>query len=423
MKNVKKYDMKRKPIKASKFMRGLMGIVSNIIVPKKKLTVVKHNMDGIEGPYILLSNHGSVCDFPILYHATYPENSCYVAALDGFYDFSEGVMRHLGCICKRKFTNDLLLIRQIRYVLEVHKINIAIYPEARYSLDGTTAVLPKSLAKLVMLFHVPLVVLNMKGNYINSPQWNKGNNKNRFQADITQIVTAEETATLSVDEIYSRIQKAFIYDDFKWQKDNLIEIKNKKRANHLNRILYKCPHCGKEGMMEGKGINLTCKSCGKVWEMTVYGEMKALSGETEFAHIPDWFKWEREEVIKEVENGTYYFKDDIHVETLPNAQKFYAHSKGVLVQDLNGFHLDAKVYKKPIHIDFDPMVMYSCHIEYGYRWYGDALDLSTHEDSYWLYPTSYKDVITKISFATEAIHDRKMREFEEKRKEMALDSK
>ena len=101
MKNVKKYDMKRKPIKASKFMRGLMGIVSNIIVPKKKLTVVKHNMDGIEGPYILLSNHGSVCDFPILYHATYPENSCYVAALDGFYDFSEGLMRHLGCICKR----------------------------------------------------------------------------------------------------------------------------------------------------------------------------------------------------------------------------------------------------------------------------------------------------------------------------------
>ena len=31
----------------------------------------------------------------------------------------------------------------------------------------------------------------------------------------------------------------------------------------------KCPHCGGENQMEGKGIHLTCKACGKQWEMEV----------------------------------------------------------------------------------------------------------------------------------------------------------
>jgi hypothetical protein len=417
MKEVEKFDMKARPLKATPFMRGLMGIVSKILVPKKELTVNKHNMESIDSPAIILSNHGSVYDFPILYHATYPENSCYVAALDGFYDFSGGVMRHLGCICKRKFTNDLILIRQIKYVLETLKINAVIYPEARYSLDGTTAVLPKSLAKMVALFHAPLVVLNMKGNYLISPQWNKRHNKIPLVADLTQIVTKEETYTLSIEEIFSRIEKAFIYDDFQYQKENNIVISSKHRADHLNRILYQCPHCKKEGQMIGKGIHLTCNACGKKWEMTELGSMKAINGETEFTHIPDWFRWERENVNEEVKNNQFHFDEIVEVETLPNAKRFYAHGKGRLVLDQDGFHLDAKTYKKEVHIDFDPIEMYSCHIEYGYRWFGDALDLSTKDDSYWLYPTKRKDVITKVSFAVEAIHDEKMKQLLEKKKE------
>ena len=45
---------------------------------------------------------------------------------------------------------------------------------------------------------------------------------------------------------------------------------------------------------------MRCGSCGKVWELTTLGEMKAMEGETEFSHIPDWFLWERREVEKEI---------------------------------------------------------------------------------------------------------------------------
>jgi hypothetical protein len=50
------------------------------------------------------------------------------------------------------------------------------------------------------------------------------------------------------------------------------------------------------------------------------------------------------------------------------------------------------------------------HIEFGYRdikkkqTFGDCLDISTLDDSFWLHPINSKDVIMKISFATEELY-------------------
>ena len=75
---------------------------------------------------------------------------------------------------------------------------------------------------------------------------------------------------------------------------------------------FVCAHCGKEGQMHSEGIVLWCESCGKKWEMTELGQLKALEGETEFAHIPDWYSWERRCVREEIERGEYML--DIPVE-------------------------------------------------------------------------------------------------------------
>lgn len=64
--------------------------------------------------------------------------------------------------------------------------------------------------------------------------------------------------------------------------------------------------------------------------MDEYGRLHALRGETEFEHIPDWSNWERECVRKEIEEGTYYFEDDVRIETLPNSRRFYKQGMGKL---------------------------------------------------------------------------------------------
>ena len=36
--------------------------------------------------------------------------------------------------------------------------------------------------------------------------------------------------------------------------------------------------------------------------------------------------------------------------------------------------------------------------------FGDCIDISTHDDSYWLHPVHLRDRLTKISLATEEIY-------------------
>ena len=41
--------------------------------------------------------------------------------------------------------------------------------------------------------------------------------------------------------------------------------------------------------------------------------MKAVEGETEIPHIPDWYRWERECVKKELQDGTYRLERQVDI--------------------------------------------------------------------------------------------------------------
>ncbi len=111
------------------------------------------------------------------------------------------LLRKVGCICKRKFANDIGLVRHLKHVVNVNKDIIVLHPEARYSLIETTAVLPESLGKLVKFLKVPVVTLNMHGNYLNSLCWNLTERGNRIEADMTQIITKDKITTLGYNQI------------------------------------------------------------------------------------------------------------------------------------------------------------------------------------------------------------------------------
>ena len=217
------------------------------------------------------------------------------------------------------------------------------------------------------------------------------------------IFTAEEAATLPASEIFERIKKEFQYDDFKWQYDNKIVIDHPERARGLNCLLYKCPKCGAEHKTEASGITLTCTACGKKWTMDEYGRLTGDDGVTEFPHIPDWSKWERQCVREEIRNGTYYFEDTVRVETLPNGWKFHKQGEGKLIQTPEGTTLTTPFYGETYTLNKPAIALESMHIEYDYKGHGDCVDISIPDDSFWCY-LSKKDAITKLSFATEEIH-------------------
>lgn len=390
------------------------GIISWPDLKKRGAVLTKTNMKDMEDkPYLMLVTHSSMVDFNLMLKATHPHKVNNVMTLEGFNTYTEPLMRSLGVLGTRKFITDIHLIKNMKYCVDKLKNPFVLFPEARYSLDGCTSYLPQSLGKMVRLLGVPVVVLMIHGNFVTCPQWNKINKKTFVEAEAKQIITAEETKTLSVDEINQRIAEHFVYDDFAWQKEKQLKIDHPQRAKGLHALLYKCPNCKTEHQTDSEGTKLWCNACKKTWEMDEYGELHALEGKTEFSHIPDWSNWERECVRKEIEEGTYYFEDDVRVETLPGAWKFYKQGMGKLIQTPEGTTVKCNYYGEPYELHRSAMSLESMHIEYDYLGRGDCVDISIPDDSFWCY-VSKRDAITKISFATEEIHKLALKKKEEK---------
>ena len=406
MQDFERFDRKRPPMRTRWFLLPLTWLLSVPEVLAHRTRIRKINTEGLRPPYVLLCNHNAFLDFKVATVATFPHRANYVVAIDGFIGREE-LLRQVGCICKRKFTNDPTLIRQLRQVVRNGDI-AAIYPEARYSLCGTTAVLPASLGKLCKLLGVPVVTLICHGHHVNAPFWNLHPRGVRpTEAELTQIFTAEELERATPDEVNGKILEMFQYDDFAWQKQRGIRTPYEKRAEGLHKVLYQCPHCGAEFRMASEGTELFCRSCGKRWHMTEYGELEARSGETEFSHIPDWYEWERSRVRAEVEAGTYSSGTlRAHVDSLPNARRFIRLGEGTLVHDMTGFTV------RGTDADGDPFEMVkpaaslnSCHIEYEYLGkYGDCVDLNTLEDTWYVYPHGEDFSVTKMALATEELY-------------------
>ena len=80
---------------------------------KHRTKIKKTGTEGLKPPYLMLCNHNAFLDFKVATLATFPHRANYVVAIDGFIGREE-LLRQVGCICKRKFTNDITLIRQLR---------------------------------------------------------------------------------------------------------------------------------------------------------------------------------------------------------------------------------------------------------------------------------------------------------------------
>ena len=405
-KEFERFDMTKKPMRTAWYLRPLTYILSAPDVKKHKAIITKMRAEGLKPPYLMLCNHNAFLDFKVATKAIYPDRANYIVAIDGFIG-REGLLRRVGCICKRKFTEDITLIRQCKRVIQNGDV-LMIYPEARYSLCGTTAVLPASLGKLCKLLGVPVVTFICHGHHIDSPFWNLHPRGVRpTEAEFTVQYTADELKAATPDEINARLVEAFQYDEYAWQKARGIRVTYEKRAEGLEKVLYQCPACKTEFRMASEGATLYCKACGRRWHYTELGELEAETGKTEFSHIPDWYEWERANVRAEVEAGTYDSGPlAVTVRSLPNAKKFILLGEGTLRHDMNGFHVSGTDGDgDPFSMEKSVPSMYSCHIEYEYLGkFGDCVDLNTLEDTWYIYPHGEDFAVTKMALATEELY-------------------
>ena len=207
---------------------------------------------------------------------------------------------------------------------------------------------------------------------------------------------------MSAEEINAILREQFCFDGFREQREKEVRIDEPFRADGLNRVLYKCPHCGTEGEMSGKGIHIECRHCGKKWELTELGALRAVDGETEYDHVPDWYAWERDEVRRELEEGKYKLDIPVNIGMLVDSQSLYMVGEGRLVHDKNGFVLTG--CDGELSYTHTPAQSYSLYSDYYWYEIGDMICIGDSRALYYCFPKEGGDVVAKTRLAAEELY-------------------
>lgn len=396
----------RKPLKPQMWLATIVRIVCAPTLWKTKFSYTTERMELVENqPCLILMNHSSFTDMKLAYGIFYPKKLAIVTSVDAMTGILGKLMRLIGCMPTHKYITDISIFKDMEYMLKEKKTSVLMYPEAGYSFDGCATTLPRKMGVLMKRLGVPIVTVITEGAFHRDPLYNMLQIRDvKVSAHVKCIATAEEVKEKSVAELDALLDEAFSFDNFAWQRDNQISIDESFRADGLHRILYKCPHCGVENQMEGKGIHLTCHACNKQWTMDEYGQLSAGESDTEYPHIPDWYQWQRECVRKELEDGTYVLDTDVEIAVQVNLDGICKIGMGHLTHNLNGFHLTGAEGK----LDYTQSPICSHTLYSDYFWYeiGDVIGIGDTEYSYFCFPKENVSV-TKVRLATEELYKMK----------------
>ena len=388
------------PRKPSFLFSTIVRLLAIGDLTKTKFTYTTERAEVLkQGPCLILMNHSSFIDLQMISKIMYPKRYNIVCTSDGFVG-KKWLMRLLGCIPTKKFVTDLTLIKDISYALK-KGTHVLMYPEASYSFDGCATPLPHKMGALIKMLKVPVVTVITKGAFAYDPLYNCLQKRRvKTSAHVKGLFTKEEVQSLSAEELSKRLEEQFTFDNFKWQQQEGVKITEPFRADGLHRILYKCPHCNSEGQMEGKGVNLTCSACGKVYTLTEEGFMKALEGETEFTHIPDWYNWERANVKQEILKGEYLLDTEVDITMMVNYKAVYDIGKGHLIHNERGFTLTGA--NGELNYSQPPLASYSLYADYYWYEIGDVICIGNNDCLYYCFPKK-QGVVSKTRMATEEL--------------------
>ena len=391
----------RKPIRPNIFWRTLMRLVAmpDLIATRFKWESVGMEKIGKNEPAFYLMNHSSFIDLEIAATVLFPKPFNIVATTDGFIG-KDWLMHNIGCIPARKFVSDPALVKDMLYASRKLQDNILMYPEVGYSLDGTATTLPDTVGKCVKMLGMPLVMIRTYGAYTRDPLYNYlQRRKVNVSARVECLLSKEEVANASAEEITEIIFREFSFDHFEWQRENGIKVTEKSRADGLGRVCYKCPHCNTEGQMIGKGIHLYCEKCDAKYELSELGELVGVETEAKITSVPAWYAWERECVKAELENGSYSAEFPVEIFAAIDTKKLYFIGDGYIKQDSEGFHLSTDDGQLDYHQK--PTAQYSINADLNWYELGDIVSIGDLKCLFYCLPKVDGVSVAKMRLAAE----------------------
>ena len=255
-----------------------------------RLDAGRKDFDPPKGPFIVLANHSTMIDFLLVMLPFFPRRLNAVAAHKFFLNRPlSKLLPMMGCIPKNQFDPDVRSIKSIITVLK-RGDSILLFPEGRCSSDGTFTGIHRATGKLIKSLGVPVMSSYIEGAYTCAPHWRKGLKRGRVRVSIAELFSAEETASLSVDEINDAICARLSGAGLPPPKKPLKTARSKGLAEGLHRILYWCPKCGAEWTLDSSGNSIFCTACGNKAEMDKAAKLTPSPGSVAPDSVSGWYR-------------------------------------------------------------------------------------------------------------------------------------
>jgi len=320
------------------------------------LRVDRSAIKGIRPPFIVLAGHASWLDFLTVSIALYPRRLNYLAAYNFFrYPVLKFLMQLMGVIPKYQFTNDTQAILKTMKVISRNGI-IALLPHGCLSNEGRPGgFAAPSTAKLLRIIKVPVLSVKIDGGYLTRPRWTKRINRGRMDVTVKQIFSAEEIETLPTGEIYQKVINAIDFDDYRWQRKNMVTFRGSRMAEGAELVLYKCPGCSEEFKLHSKGNRLTCAGCGNeaILNKKMFFE-PAREDCVVFDGFDNWYDFQKESLLAEIEDPGFKLTASTLLQwNEPLKYGYQDMGHGTLTMTREAIIYEGKVFEKDETLNFD----------------------------------------------------------------------
>jgi uncharacterized membrane protein YdjX (TVP38/TMEM64 family) len=307
------YTSKTVVRKCSPFVIDFAYVISKIILFFKGVKIkYKSSVDGeIEGPAIVLCNHGSFIDFVFAGTLLRKKRPNFVVARLYFYNkLYARIMKKGGCFPKSMFTPDLDSAKNCLRVLKNGDV-LAMMPEARLSTVGRFEDIQESTFPFLKSAGVPIYTIKINGDYFASPKWGNGLRQNAYlEAELAPLFSKEQIAELSVEEIKAGVEERLYYDEFEWIKTKPeLRYKSKRLAEGLENVLVRCPKCGAVHSIKTKGRLVTCEKCDLCLELD---DRYSFKENPYFENFARWYDWQYALIKSDIDkNPDYVLKSKV----------------------------------------------------------------------------------------------------------------
>lgn len=315
-----------KEIKVKKMSRatsGLMGFLVTFLYKNPCHVTIDYHVnikDYKNKPIIVVANHASRFDYAFARMALKrPLNI--IAAENEFHRKKFKTVFKMGqVIPKRNFYPDMHTIKCISSLFKNYKnCCVTLFPCGMSCASGAQQPSMLGTGKLIKHFGVHVLSLRIHGAYLVCPKFDVKERYGKIEVEVDELFTPEQLKELSVEEIDRKVDEAIFTDDYEWNatRQNSYKRKDGKYAENMEQMLYKCPSCGTEMQMEGRGDKIVCKHCGNGATLDNKYNLVPIGDSVIPRNPREWFDWQRREMRKTVSDPDFALEERVILSTMP----------------------------------------------------------------------------------------------------------